>query len=232
MAADLQRLMPSAEVQVEFLGAEQLWSLYDRRPQSTLTLECDEVMTSGESYVALATLPNFMRLISDENWAIQRHLFDANVRDFQGDVAVNKEMMVSLVQSDGPEFWWLNNGVTILCDEAHSVGKRFALTNIQIVNGLQTSHNLAAWFNERRVADSGIEKLLEEKRRLLVRVIVANDPAVRDRIIRATNRQTPVADASLRATDEVQRTRSSRPGCSSSQAATAARATRAAAGLG
>ncbi|MBU8860511.1 MULTISPECIES: AIPR family protein [unclassified Micromonospora] len=202
---DLARLLPSAEIDVSFIGAEELWSMYDRRPSSTLTLECDEVMTSGGSYIALARLSNFMKLIADDNWAVQRHVFDANVRDFQGDVAVNKEIMASLQQGDGPDFWWLNNGVTILCDEAHSVGKRFALKNIQIVNGLQTSHNLAKWFNEQRELEGGAEALFADERKILVRVIVANDTAVRDRIIRATNRQTPVADASLRATDEVQR---------------------------
>lgn len=202
---ELGRLLPSADIQVVFVGAEELWTLYDRRPTTTLTLECDEVMTSGESYVALARLSNFMKLISDESWSMQRHVFDANVRDFQGDVAVNKEIMASLQQMDGPDFWWLNNGVTILCDEAHSVGKRFALTNIQIVNGLQTSHNLAKWFNEKRLEEKGLDSLLSDERRILVRVIVADDTAVRDKIIRATNRQTPVADASLRATDEVQR---------------------------
>jgi hypothetical protein len=40
---------------------------------------------------------------------------------------------------------------------------------------------------------------------LLVRIIVTEDPAVRDQVIRATNRQTSVKDSSLRATDEVQR---------------------------
>lgn len=201
---DLERLMPSAMVEVQFVGAEELWSLYDRRPAKTLTLECEEVMTSGESYVALARLSSFMKMISDDSYAIQRHLFDANVRDFQGDVAVNKEILASLKREDGPDFWWLNNGVTILCDEAHSVGKRFALTNVQIVNGLQTSHNMARWFNEQRLVGD-LDRLLADSRNLLVRIIVADDTAVRDQIIRATNRQTPVADASLRATDEVQR---------------------------
>lgn len=202
---DLSRLLPSADTQVSFIGAEELWSLYDKRPRDTLTLECEEVMTSGESYVALARLSNFMRLISDDEWLLQRHVFDANVRDFQGDVAVNKEILASLQQEGGPDFWWLNNGVTILCDEAHSVGKKFALTNIQVVNGLQTSYNLQKWFNEKRATPGGLDALLSDDRKILVRVIVADDAAVRDKIIRATNRQTPVADASLRATDEIQR---------------------------
>ncbi|QTR05395.1 AIPR family protein, partial [Saccharothrix algeriensis] len=40
---------------------------------------------------------------------------------------------------------------------------------------------------------------------VLVRILVTSDEATSDKVIRATNRQTSVPDASLRATDEVQR---------------------------
>ena len=179
--------------------------MYNWRSPETLELECDEVLSSGESYVALARLTSYMNLILDERGSLRRHLFDANVRDYQGEVVVNKEIHASLRNLDGPEFWWLNNGVTILCDAAHSAGKRFALTNLQIVNGLQTSHTIARWHKATMADPSSAAALKDDDRRLLLRVIVAKDDAVRDKIIRATNRQTPVPDASLRATDEVQR---------------------------
>jgi hypothetical protein len=203
LETDLRKLLPSADVQVEFLGADELWRMFDRRSASTYQLECSELILSGDSYIALVKLSNYARLILDEDNSIRRHLFDANVRDFQGEVAVNKEIYSSLEDRGGPEFWWLNNGVTVLCDEAQGAGKTIAMTNIQIVNGLQTSHNLARWFIS---ADSNQKASLDgDIRQLLVRIIVASEPEVRDKIIRATNRQTPVADASLRATDEVQR---------------------------
>lgn len=194
--------LPSADVSVDLLGADELWRMYDTRKAETLTLECDEVLTSGESYVALARLSSFVGLITDENLALRRHIFEANVRDYQGQVAVNKEILNSLNESHSPDFWWLNNGVTIVCEEAHSVGKTFALKNIQIVNGLQTSHTIFNWHKERTEKGEGLPS---DDRKILVRVIKASDDAVRDKIIRATNRQTPVPDASLRATDEIQR---------------------------
>jgi AIPR protein len=200
---DLLFKLPSADVSVELLGADELWKMYDTRETETLTLECAEVLTSGESYVALARLSSFIKLISDDSFALRRHIFDANVRDYQGQVAVNKEILNSLRESESPDFWWLNNGVTIVCDEAHSIGKTFALKNIQIVNGLQTSHTIYNWYKER--AERGESAASEDNRKILVRVIKASDDAVRDKIIRATNRQTPVPDASLRATDEIQR---------------------------
>jgi hypothetical protein len=111
---------------------------------------------------------------------------------------VNQEIRQSLTSPDSPEFWWLNNGVTIICSEATSTAKTYSLANIQIVNGLQTSHEI---FESLRGGDSAEAG----ERMLLVRIIVTGDAATRDLVIRATNRQTAITDASLRATDEVQR---------------------------
>lgn len=205
---DLANLLPNAAVSVNFAGANELWKIYDSRSPETLELHCDEILTSGESYVALAPLSNYVSLICESDFSVRRHLFDANVRDYQRQVAVNKEIATTLNDPASPEFWWMNNGVTILCDDAHSVGKRIALRNIQIVNGLQTSHTIADWFKENGTSKSSKPTDAAEalgQRRILVRIIVADDDTVRDRIIRATNRQTPVEDASLRATDRIQR---------------------------
>lgn len=202
---DLVELLPNARVSVNFAGAGELWKIYDSRSPETLELHCDEILTSGESYVALAPLRNYVSLICERDFSVRRHLFDANVRDYQGQVAVNKEIVATLNDPASPEFWWMNNGVTILCDDAHSVGKRFALRNIQIVNGLQTSHTIADWFKDKVGTPESDEVTALGQRKILVRIIVADDDTVRDRIIRATNRQTPVPDASLRATDRIQR---------------------------
>ena len=151
---DLANLLPNAAVSVNFAGANELWKIYDSRSPETLELHCDEILTSGESYVALAPLSNYVSLICESDFSVRRHLFDANVRDYQRQVAVNKEIATTLNDPASPEFWWMNNGVTILCDDAHSVGKRIALRNIQIVNGLQTSHTIADWFKENGTSNS------------------------------------------------------------------------------
>jgi hypothetical protein len=69
---------------------------------------------------------------------------------------------------------------------------------MQIVNGLQTSHEIFEVLKNNRTPET-------ENKMLLVRIIVTADAATRDQVIRATNRQTAVSDASLRATDDVQR---------------------------
>lgn len=185
-------------VSVELMGDKELLNRYNERPSYTIRLEYQESATSGNSHVALVKLKDYYDLIVDENDRLRRHLFEWNVRDYQGNVEVNKDIRSSLTSTDSPEFWWLNNGVTILCSEATSAGKAYSLSDIQIVNGLQTSHEIYEALKKQRTPET-------ENKMLLVKIIVTADPATRDQVIRATNRQTTVTDASLRATDEVQR---------------------------
>ncbi|WP_419836099.1 AIPR family protein [Endozoicomonas atrinae] len=100
----------------------------------------------------------------------------------------------------GEEFWWLNNGVTVLASEiAAPGGKELVIHNPEIVNGLQTSSEIHKFYSDNR------DKLEPETRDVLLRVIVPEDEETRDRIIRATNSQTPIPKSSLRATDQVHR---------------------------
>ncbi|WP_329095517.1 AIPR family protein [Actinomadura citrea] len=191
--------VPDAQkVVVDLVGDKELLAQYNERPPYTLPMNYQESATSGRSHVALVKLKDYYDLIVDEHGRLRRHLFEWNVRDYQGNVSVNQEIRGSLTSTDSPEFWWLNNGVTLLCSEVTSTAKTYSLSNIQIVNGLQTSHEIFEVLRGDEDADAG-------ERMLLVRIIVTEDAATRDLVIRATNRQTAITDASLRATDEVQR---------------------------
>jgi hypothetical protein len=163
-----------------------------------MQLTYQENATSGNSHVALVRLRDYLQFLADEHGDLRRHIFDWNVRDYQGDVEVNKEIRHSLEELEGPEFWWLNNGITVICTRATVVGKTFALDDVQVVNGLQTSHTV---FDVLRAADDHPAL----SRAVLVRILVTDDASTRDRVIRATNRQTSVPAASLRATDDIQR---------------------------
>ena len=184
---------------VSFLGADELWASASAAPNYTLQLTYRENATSGSSHVALVSLRDYVAFLSDEDGNLIRHIFDWNVRDYQGNIEVNKEIKASLEDTEAPDFWWLNNGVTIICSEASIQGKTYTLDDVQIVNGRQTSYTthqaLSAVGKDDPVFD----------RTLLVRILQTADPATRDRVIRATNRQTSIPEASLRATDDTQR---------------------------
>lgn len=190
---------------VEFLGAAELWQRATAQPSYTMQLTYQENATqenptSGNSHVALVRLRDYLHFLADENGDLRRHIFDWNVRDYQGrGVEVNKEIRQALEDREGPEFWWLNNGITVICSRVTVVGKTYYLDDVQVVNGLQTSHTI---FDVLSKADQDHPAL---DRAVLIRILETDEALTRDRVIRATNRQTSVPAASLRATDEIQR---------------------------
>jgi hypothetical protein len=73
-------------------------------------------------------------------------LFSRNIRGFLGNTDINRGMQVTLKEE--PEyFWYFNNGITIVCDEAKQItdkGKKYLrVFNAQIINGQQTTRSLA-----------------------------------------------------------------------------------------
>lgn len=95
------------------------------------------------------------------------------------------------------DFWWLNNGISIISTSATLSGKTLTLENPEVVNGLQTSREIFHIFSP------GSHEA--DQRNVLVRVLVPGEEESRDRIIRATNSQTSIPIASLRATDKIHR---------------------------
>ncbi|WP_047548487.1 AIPR family protein [Psychroserpens sp. Hel_I_66] len=179
-----------------FFGATELIDLNRKIPNFTLELPFKEALSSGERYVLLVNLNDYFNFVSDNN-KLRRYLFDSNVRDFMGLNRVNEDIKETLKNLDSPDFWWLNNGVTILATGASVIGKSIQIQDIQIVNGLQTTESIFRHFQA-----SGTDP---KNRSVMVKIIVSNEDEVRDTIIRATNNQTNVELASLHATDKIQR---------------------------
>lgn len=182
-------------VSFKFLGAKELYDRSSKQKRLVKELRVVGSPLSGEnSYAGMCTLGNYIKFISDEDGLLTR-MFEANVRDYQGEVEVNKEIAASLkTPVDGLDFWWLNNGVTIVADQAQFMNNRLTIENPLIVNGLQTSHEIYKYresINDR------------DERQVLVRVLVETDRGKRDRIIRATNRQTNIKHSSFRATEPI-----------------------------
>lgn len=203
-AAALQETVKSLFSEVEcafqFLGARELLELARRSPSKTFTLSLAEtpISSAGDvAFVCLVRLKDFYAFITDENRSLRRNIFEANVRDYQKGTEVNDEIQESLQESKGEDFWWLNNGVTIVAAKATHSGKALTIEDPQIVNGLQTSQEIYLYFNSANTETEG--------RNLLVRVLVPAKGETRDRVIKATNRQTPISAASLRSTDKIHR---------------------------
>ncbi|MEY9953062.1 AIPR family protein [Leifsonia sp. EB34] len=196
----LKTCFGNCEPAVHLLDAASIANLAREKPPVTaeLTLAENPISTDmSGGYVGLVKLYDYQKFITDETGKLDASLFDANVRDYDSESGVNKSIQETLSTQDRDvDFWWLNNGVTIVADRVQPAGKLLHLDSPQIVNGLQTSHE---------IYKQGSSREYPEDRGVLVKVIQADDDLVKDRIIRATNSQTILGLSSLRATDRVQR---------------------------
>ena len=131
-------------------------------------------------------------------------LFARNVRGFLGSTEINRGMEITL--SEEPEFfWYYNNGVTIVCDDAKHESSRgreiLRVANPQVINGQQTTRTLA------RTTEKG------RKASVLVRVIRVprddNNSTERfetlvSKIVQATNWQNAIRPSDLMSNDRKQ----------------------------
>lgn len=147
-----------------------------------------------ESYLGFLPATEYLKLITDDSGNIVRGLFYDNVRDFQGENPVNHEIEETLQSTAQQLFVLLNNGVTIVADSISKTGDTFTIEDFQIVNGCQTSHVL---FNNSSALTGPVQ--------IPVKLIVSQDSDVKNKIIKATNRQTPVKTEELTALTDFQK---------------------------
>lgn len=191
---------PSSEVQIFFITADQLIDMYntDRETRVNLELVDQPISLSENEYISLVKLGTYFRFITDDKLSLRKTFFEANVRDYQGHNGVNSCIANTLETEGNEDFWWLNNGVTILSTDIKLItNKSLQVVNPEIVNGLQTSREIYNYFSERK------EKIEEDNRTILVRVIKPESEESRDNIIFSTNNQTSIPKSSLRVTDTI-----------------------------
>lgn len=127
-------------------------------------------------------------------------IFRKNVRGFLGENKISKDVVATL--SDNPEnFWFFNNGVTILADRVHEVAEanKLRLENAHVVNGCQTMKTLYR---------APLLKPQLRKALLPVRVIVPRDLGNAQSFISGTiiaqNSTNPIRPRDLRSNDPLQ----------------------------
>ena len=199
----------SSEVsEFTFLGASELLRLVRQRRKSNFELRLAEnpitPANNSVNLIGLVSLSDYFEFITNDNYRLRQNIFEANVRDYQTTSAINRQILETLKGTHDDDFWWLNNGITILSTH---VGMSFNskilnIDNPEIVNGLQTSQEVFNYFSQRMQAG---DKNLQDDRNLLVRVIVCDQESSRNRIILATNSQNKISIDALKAHEEIQR---------------------------
>jgi hypothetical protein len=193
--------LSAAQCNFEFTGAAELLALTRRQPKRlfTLPLSGSPVSPKGQTaFIGLVPIAAYHAFLVDEAGELRSDLFAANVRDYQGNVKVNRAIQETLNIGDEEEdFWWLNNGVTILASNATHSGTILTIHDPQIVNGLQTSRSIYNFFKSHPDRKN-------DPRQVLVRIISVPKAESQDRIIKATNSQTAMPDYQLYATEQTQ----------------------------
>jgi len=206
-------------IQEEYRGCEVSFSIYqpqelidlaEKEDNCRATITTSQAYSFGSQYIFLVPTAEYFKTITEDG-VIRDQLFDGNIRSYLGGrIENNSAIMASLVsfdsdKSDAVPFWWKNNGVTMTCStEPQKRGDSYLLEDVQIVNGLQTSYTIYNYYQEHpeRLNETKTESLVN---RVVVKVISSTDENTRNEIISATNSQTPVDAASLRATDVIHR---------------------------
>lgn len=190
-------------LEITTLGANELRHLFINSPDDELIIQCDSQISfesdNGDTagYISTVKLNKYYEFVSKDN-KVRDSILESNIRHYQGRVTVNNGIINTLENDKLTEFWWLNNGITILCSEIVPLpNKKLRITDPQIVNGLQTTFCIAEYLSTNEVQD--------DNRTVLVKIIKIKDNKTIDKIISSTNSQTEVRAADLRATDELQR---------------------------
>ncbi len=205
LARELGTSAATKDAEIVYLGAEQIIDL-SRMPKIHIRqLAFQEQLSHDEnSFACLVPIAGIMNFLSDSSGNLIRSLFDANVRDFLGTTTDVNEGIYQTLETLGEEdFWWFNNGVTLVADAVDPKGKHLALTDPLLVNGLQTCNVIHAFMSSPDVSEEA-KKHIGEKR-ILVRIIKPTSDSIRDGIIRATNSQAHIPKPYLRGMDRVHR---------------------------
>jgi len=131
-------------------------------------------------------------------------LFARNVRGYLGQRPPVNEAMKETLQDEPDRFFYYNNGITILCDEAekksHEGREALHIKHPQIINGQQTTRTLAK------------HPGLAANASVLVKVIAVKQRSSEDTqfnsllssIVAGTNFQSPIKQSDLRSNDRIQ----------------------------
>jgi hypothetical protein len=194
--------------EVDHSGVVRLLSEQAHRSETAQLKAVDEQIfdrSDGDikGVIANIEVQSLLSALRDETTdSIKRHLFSDNIRVYLGDDGgYNKEIISSALADDNYLFWYLNNGITIVCDRVeYQKGTRGPVINLsgfQIVNGAQTCNAL---FNAHKLDGKKVANVL-----LLVKIFESHRRDISNRVAITTNSQARINLRDLHSNDEVQK---------------------------
>lgn len=196
----------------EAIGADELIEILNSQEKKNKKINCDikiiydtnnpsliKYHSQGLKGIICSTTAKEIATIVDNDK--NGYVFDLNIRKYLGKLGgVNKDILNTCTNSHLSNlFWFLNNGVTIVCDKVEPItdpdNPIVKIQNMQIVNGCQTATSLANALREGH---------LQPDTKLLLRIYETDDLDLVDKIVLTTNHQNNITGRNLRANDKTQ----------------------------
>jgi hypothetical protein len=180
-----------SEVLFSFVDSDRLQERYqevnlriEREIQMNEFASLPQIPGIRQAYIGLLPCKELVKLLANSDGKLHKALFNENVRDFLSKNPVNDEITATVrSKTEQSKLAALNNGITIVAKAVSLVGKKFTLSDYQVVNGCQTSNII--FMNQSELLDATA---------VPVKIIEVDDREIVNDIVRATNRQTEVKD--------------------------------------
>lgn len=185
-------LFDEERITIRMVGAAELQRLYRTAATATqVRIEFKDAMilpehpSVDEAYIGFIPATEILEIItvSDPDGSprsLNKSVFFDNIRDYNPNSKINKEISEGLVAGEQANFVYRNNGITVVAKSVDRTGNNFTIQDFQVVNGCQTSHVL--FYNSERL----------ENVRVPFRLIGTKDEDFIFSIISGTNKQNPV----------------------------------------
>lgn len=195
--ATCNSIFQKAHINMDFWGTSELITQIRQKRNAPVEMKVQRFLQLDCNYVILVNLDDYVKAVRDEAGKLKRYLFNENVRDYLGKSPANTAIMGTLEDSKSPDFWLLNNGITILTSGATIFDSIITINDMQIVNGLQTTVTLFNYYESGNCDNS--------ERKVLIKVIKPDTAEVSKAIVKATNNQSAIPLYALHANDKIQK---------------------------
>ncbi|MCH5142446.1 MAG: AIPR family protein [Clostridiales bacterium] len=134
------------------------------------------------SIVAEISLKSLASLVDKHH----KYIFFSNIRDYKGLNAINKKIKETY-ELHPKDFWYFNNGITLVCKEYNLKQSYLTITAPQIVNGCQTASTIRECWRKQSEDERN-----NNQGTILIKIIKDLKEEKRKDITRYTNSQTAV----------------------------------------
>lgn len=195
------------QIEIKFFDFKWFYDFYTNRYLTMRSSPPEKISFKVISNLLKKDVPHMSRVFICKGEELARIYNEHKERIFQQNVRfslgvrsknINKQIFETAKDNKRSEdFWYFNNGITIICKEIHEPtnGKIITLKNAQIINGAQTTYALY---------DAYINGNLQENVEVLIKAIQADDRNFIENVTLYTNSQNAIRLQDLCSNDDIQ----------------------------